>query len=101
MILGMGFRPKTNMLAALLLVSAAHAEEPIVGKAKAVEAEQVRALQGKSFEMASSGVLMDGRKRHEVATWRRIHFPPSLEWVRGTFDGQPVDEEALREKMAG
>ena len=89
------------MLAVLLLVSTAQAEEPIIKKAIAVEAEQLKALQGKSFEIASSGILMDGKKRHEVATWRKIHFPPSLEWVRGSFDGQPVDEEQLREKMAG
>jgi hypothetical protein len=90
------------MLAALLLaVSSAGAEEPIVTKAKAVEAEQVKSLLGKSFTFASTGTLTDGKKRHEIATWRKIHFPPSLEWVRGSFDGQPVDEEGLREKMAG
>jgi hypothetical protein len=89
------------MLAFLLLGLPAYGEEPIVTRAKTVEAEQVKALQGKAFEFASQGVLMDGKKRHEIATWRKIHFPPALEWVRGSFDGQPVDEEALREKMAG
>src|SRR5579859_5458405 len=107
MILGMGL-PKTNMLAggwpsALLLVlaGAAHAEDPRVAQARAVEAEQQQALLGKSFEIASNGVLMDGRKRHQVATWRRISYPAALSWLHGEFDGQPVDEEALREKMAG
>ena len=54
--------------------------------------------------MASAGVLMDGRKRHEIATWRRIQLGPgvpTLAWVRGLFDGAPVDEEGLRDKLAG
>jgi hypothetical protein len=114
MILGMGFRPKTNMLAGgwpsallafIIFVAPARADEKtdLIARARAVEAQQLKDLAGKSFEMASRGVLMDGKKKHDVATWRKIDYgpPPTLGWVRGEFDGQPVDEETLREKMAG
>jgi hypothetical protein len=116
MILGMGFRPKTNMMAggwpsALMLVALVSSPRPssaddktdLIGRARAVETQQLKELAGKSFEMVSRGVLMDGKKRHDIATWRKIRYtsPPSLSWVRGEFDGQPVDEETLREKMAG
>src|SRR4051794_966415 len=105
MIFGMGL-PKTNMFAGgwpsallLFLAAPAFADDPKVLMARAVEAEQQKLLAGKSFEIASKGVLMDGKKRHEIATWRRINYPPSLTWLRGEFDGQAVDEETLREKM--
>jgi hypothetical protein len=100
--------PKTNMFAGgwpsallLLLATPAWAEDPRVAQARSVEAEEQKALAGKSFEMASKGVLSEGSKRHEVATWRRISYPASLAFVRAQFDGQPVDEEALREKLTG
>jgi hypothetical protein len=91
----------------LLLASPAQGDErgDWVAKVRAVETQQLQALAGKSFGMASKGVLMDGKKRHEVSTWRRIAYAApgqtSLSWERGEFDGQPVDEELLREKMAG
>jgi hypothetical protein len=85
----------------LLMATPAFAEDARVQEARAVEAAQQKALAGKSFEIASKGVLMEGKKRHEVATWRRIGYPASLTWVRGEFDGQPVDEDTLREKMTG
>jgi hypothetical protein len=77
-----------------------------VARVQKVEAEQLQALAGKSFELTSRGVLMDGKKRHEIATWRRITYGQqlgqmSLEYLRGEFDGQPVDEDTLREKMTG
>lgn len=83
----------------------AAAEEAILAKARAVEAAQLKALVGSSVELASTGVLMEGKKRHELATWRKIEFAAPAQflllWERGLFDGQPVDEEQLREKMAG
>jgi hypothetical protein len=105
--------PKTNMflwgwpslLIAMASPTLADERSEWVARARAVEAQQLRELAGKSFEMASQGVLQEGKTRHQVATWRRIAYAQpgqtSLGWVRGEFDGQPVDEEALREKMAG
>jgi hypothetical protein len=113
MILGMGL-PKTNMFAVgwpsalviICLATGARAEDPggLLGQARTVEAQQLKELAGKSFEIASRGVLMDGKKRHEIATWRRITYAesgPTLTFVRAEVDGQPVDEEGLREKIAG
>jgi hypothetical protein len=116
MILGMGL-PKTNMFAVgwpralviICLATTARAEDPsilagLLAQARTVEAKQLKDLAGKSFEIASRGVLMDGKKRHEIATWRRITYTssgPTLTFVRAEVDGQPVDEEGLREKIAG
>ena len=94
-----------SALLLLWVAGVARGEEPkdIIARARAVEAEQLKALQGKSVELASQGVLMEGRKRHEVATWRKITYqsPPTLSLERAQFDGQPVDEDTLREKMTG
>jgi hypothetical protein len=86
-------------------VASADSTAELIAHARQVEAEQRKALSGRNFEIASHGVFLDGKKRHELATWRKIEFgaPGStrLTWMRGLFDGQPVDEDGLREKMGG
>jgi hypothetical protein len=107
MILGMVVCAKNITLLSLvsiLLAETARADD-LPARAVAVEARQAAALAGRSVELESQGVLMDGRKRHEVHTFRRIDFLPdrraTLTFLRGTFDGQPVDEEQLRQKITG
>jgi hypothetical protein len=98
-----------STLALLALIGSARAtadEDPaaIVARARAVEAEQHQALAGKSFEFASTGVIKDGKTPHALQTWRRIWLGPDgprLIWERGTLDGQPIDEDILREKLSG
>jgi hypothetical protein len=96
-------------LALVLLIGSAPAladEDPaaIVARARAVEAAQHQALVGKSFEFASQGVIKDGKTPHPLQTWRRIEISaegPKLIWLRGLLDGQPIDEDGLREKLSG
>jgi hypothetical protein len=94
---------RAALLAAVFAAGRAGADE-LIARAQAAEAEQQRALVGHAVLLESRGVLRDGKTPHEVQTWRRIVFGaagPTLTLLRATFDGQPVDEAQLRDKITG
>jgi hypothetical protein len=77
----------------------------LIARAQAAERAQAAHLVGHSVELASRGQLRDGKKTHALETWRRIDFLDGgrvgLHLVRATFDGQPVGQDELREKITG
>jgi hypothetical protein len=83
----------------------ADAAADLIARAQAVERAQAAQLVGHSVEIASRGQLRDGRKVHTLETWRRIDFLDGgrlgFHLVRALFDGQPVGEDELREKITG
>lgn len=87
----------------LCTCAAAHADargDAVLARARAVEQEQLRALQGTSMQMQTRGFFRDGRTTHTVEAMRRLAVDPDgairNDWLWGKLDGQPLGEAALR-----
>ena len=76
-----------------------HAAE-VLGRAREVERAQMQALAGTTMQMQTHGIVTEGSTAHTLDALRRLSVARDgsvhNEFVWGRFDGQSLDEAALR-----
>jgi hypothetical protein len=104
---GLLVRRFAHVIAGLLVVSIAapgafadgHGDD-VLSRARTAERTQLHALAGTTFQMRTHGTVQEGNASHTLDALRRLSIGSDgsvhNDFVWGRFDGQSLDEAALR-----